>query len=124
MKVGVNMEKPHKKLDVWKKSKELAIDIYRLIDNFPKHEKYSLSNQMARAAVSIPSNIAEGAARNGKNEFAHFLSIAHGSLSELDTQIEIAMEIGYIDKESAVKLLNKTENISKMLSGLRKSLKK
>jgi len=77
---------------------------------------------MNRAAVSVPSNIAEGAARNGQKEFAHFLSIAHGSLSELDTQIEIALEIGYINKENASRLLNNIENISKMLTGLRKSL--
>ena len=117
------MNKPHKQLEVWKESKELAVEIYKLIGNFPKHEKYGLGNQMTRAAVSVPSNIAEGAARSGQNEFAHFLSIAHGSLSELDTQIEIALEIGYIDKENTDKLFNSIEHISKMLTGLRKSLR-
>ena len=117
------MNKPHKKLEVWKESKQLAVEIYKLIEKFPKYEKYGLGSQMTRAAVSVPSNIAEGAARNGKNEFGHFLSIAHGSLSELDTQIEIALEIGYIDKENFDKLFNRIEHISKMLTGLRKSLR-
>ena len=116
------MNKPHKQLNVWKEAKQLTIDVYEITSSFPKHEVFGLANQMTRAAVSVPSNIAEGAARNGKNEFAHFLSIAHGSLSELDTQIEIASEIGYINKENAEILLIKIENISKMLIGLKKSL--
>jgi len=88
----------HKDLTVWKKSIELAIHIYKMTATFPKQETYGLGQQMRRAAVSVASNISEGAARGNKREFARYLYIAAGSLSELDTQLEIAdaIEIGDI----------------------------
>ena len=94
------MEKPHKKLDAWKQSMELVIDIYRVTDKFPSHERYGLIDQIRRAAISIPSNIAEGAARQTKKEFSNYLHIAQGSLSELDTQIELAKQFNYMTKQS------------------------
>ena len=90
--------KTHKDLDVWKKAMELAKEIYLLTSNFPKEEIYGLSSQMRRASVSIPSNIAEGAARNSDKEFARFLYISLGSLSELDTQIILSKDLGFINE--------------------------
>ncbi len=89
--------KTHKDLDVWKIGIGLVKDIYTLTNQFPKSENYGLSSQMQKSAVSIPSNIAEGAARQGKKEYIHFLYISLGSLAELETQIIIAKEISYID---------------------------
>ena len=74
------MEKPHKKLDVWQRSMDLALQLYKQTDRFPKEERYGLTDQVRRAAVSVPSNIAEGAARHSRKEFAHFLRIAQGSV--------------------------------------------
>jgi four helix bundle protein len=79
------MEKPHKKLDAWRVAMELVLDVYGYLDMFPKEEKYGLIDQIRRATISVPSNIAEGAARQTQKEFVQFLHIAQGSLSELDT---------------------------------------
>ena len=117
------MEKPHKKLDVWKLAIELVLDVYGVIKTFPMGEKYNLTDQLRRAVVSIPSNIAEGAARNTKKEFANFLYIAQGSLSELDTQLEIAFKLGYIKSNDFENLELKMDRIGKMISGLIKALK-
>ena len=87
----------HKDLDVWKLSIGLVKDIYMLTETFPVTEKFALSSQMQRSAVSIPSNIAEGAARRYIKEYIQFLYISLGSLSELETQVIIALEIGYIN---------------------------
>ena len=116
------MEKPHKKLDVWKAGMELALATYKFTAKFPIEEKYGLTTQMRRAAVGIPSNIAEGSARQGKKEFRNFLSIAQGSLSELDTQLEIAFLLEYIDSEKLQKVDNLMVRIDKMLTGLIRSL--
>ena len=115
--------KPHKKLDVWKNSIELTVDIYRFTNNFPKEEIYGVTNQMRRAAVSIPSNIAEGAARQTKKEFINFLHIAQGSLSELDTQLIITKRLDFISDKIYTEMADKIETISKMITGLIKSLK-
>jgi four helix bundle protein len=82
--------RPHRELDFWQESMGLVREIYQITSAFPKNEEYGLGSQMRRAAVSVPSNLAEGAARKGKKEFNHFLNIAQGSPSELDTQIELA----------------------------------
>ena len=94
------MEKPHKKLDVWQTAMKTAQMVYVLTSTFPAEEKFGLVSQMRRAVVSIPSNIAEGAARQGGREFRNFLSMAQGSLSELDTQLELALRLEYIEKEN------------------------
>lgn len=111
----------HKDLDVWKKSMESVIEIYRITGSFPKTEIYGLTNQLRRAAVSIPSNIAEGAARNSDKEFIHFLYIALGSLSETETQIIIASSLGYLKKNQSI--MDNLLTIRKMLLGLIKYLK-
>jgi four helix bundle protein len=112
------MEKPHKKLEAWKQSMDLVIEIYRTTENFPSQEIYGLTNQIRRAAISIPSNIAEGAARQTKKEFTNYLHMAQGSLSELDTQIELASRLGYFDQETFRMLDERLERIDKMITGL------
>lgn len=91
----------HKDLEVWKKSMDLVVRLYQITKLFPNSEKYGLTSQMRRAAVSIPSNIAEGAARKGNKELLQFLYIAIGSLSELETQYLIAVRLEFVTKEDA-----------------------
>ncbi len=110
------MVKTHKDLDVWKKSMDLMIDVYRDTQTFLKEEVYGLTSQIRRAAVSIPSNVAEGASRNSKKEFCQYLYIALGSASELETQILIADRLGYVQESG--KILETIEAIKKMLNGL------
>jgi len=110
----------HKDLTVWKRSFEMVIHLYKTTANFPKDELYGLTSQIRRAAVSIPSNIAEGAARSSRKEFIQFLYISLGSLSELETQILIAAELKYLVLDE---LLSTIEEIRKMLLGLIKKLK-
>ena len=112
------MEKPHKKLDVWQLGMNLAVGIYGTTDNFPKEELYGLTNQMRRAAVSIPSNVAEGAARQTKKVFINYLHMSQGSLSELDTQLELAKRLGYLDATRWQSLDGEMQRVDKMLSGL------
>jgi four helix bundle protein len=114
--------KSHKDLDVWKKSIELVVDLYKTTKNFPKEEIYGLTSQIRRSAVSVSSNIAEGAARKGKREFKQFLFTALGSLAELETQLIITLEIEYIDKTLFNKLNAEIVEIRKMLLGLIKYL--
>jgi len=97
--------------------------IYKLTDRFPEEEKFGLVSQMRRASVSIPCNIAEGAARQGKREFRNFLSMAQGSLSELDTQLELAILLGYIGTGNLREIGDQLLRIDKMLSGLIRSLR-
>ncbi|MDZ7804383.1 four helix bundle protein [Thiohalophilus sp.] len=118
------MDKPHKKLKVWKQGIEIVEEIYRITRNFPGEERFGLVSQMRRCAVSIPSNIAEGSARNGNNEFRNFLHIAQASLSELDTQLEITLRLGYIKIEAHNEIDKRLNETDKMLSGLIRSLKK
>ena len=113
----------HRKLDIWKRSMEFVQGIYQVTEAFPKAEIYGLTSQMRRAAVSIPSNLAEGAARKGSKEFKQYLNIAQGSISELDTQIELASMLNYIDLKIYEGLMEKLSTISKMLFGLSRSLK-
>ena len=111
----------HKDLNVWNDAMELVTDIYRLTKSFPKEELYGLTSQIRRSAVSVPSNIAEGAARKNKTEFIQFLYIALGSLSELETQLIISKNLNYSDTISS--LLSKVTDIRKMIFGLIKSIK-
>jgi four helix bundle protein len=113
----------HKDLDAWKKSIEFVKDIYDKTKCFPKEELFGTTNQIRRSAVSIPSNIAEGAARNHKGEFIQFLYISLGSLSELETQLIISREIKYLDENQFKSLNEKLEIIRKLLIGLIKFLK-
>ena len=98
--------------------------VYKLTNLFPTEEKFGLVPQMRRAAVSIPCNIAEGAARQGKKEFKNFLSMGQGSLSELDTQLELSVSLGFLDNEVLKEITNQLLRIDKMLTGLIRSLQK
>ncbi len=117
---AASSEKPHIKLEVWRSAMVLVKMIYEVTGTFPRHEQFGLVSQMRRAAVSIPSNIAEGAARTSRKEMGQFLSISKGSLSELDTQIRIAEMLGYL-KDSA-ELQTQLERTSKLLSGLHRKV--
>jgi four helix bundle protein len=112
------MEKPHKNLEAWKQSMDLAIGVYGATEIFPSREIYGLTNQIRRAVVSVPSNIAEGAARQTKKEFSNFLHLARGSLSELNTQLELARRLGFLDETSWRDLDSSMVQIDKMLTGL------
>jgi four helix bundle protein len=118
--------KSHKDLEVWKTSMSLAKQVYEITQTYPKEEIYGMTSQMRRCAVSIPSNIAEGASRNrnGVKEFIQFLYIATGSASELDTQIELSRSIGLADSENLTQLQEQTTKVLMMLRGLIRSLKK
>lgn len=113
----------HKDLDVWKLSIDFVTEIYTITKGFPKEEQFGLTNQIRRAAVSVPSNIAEGAGRKSDKEFLQFLYISLGSVQEIDTQILISLNLNYLTKSEYEILLIKLDQISKMLSGLIKSFK-
>jgi four helix bundle protein len=115
------MDKPHKKLDVWKLSMELSGVVYRLTATYPSEEKFGLVSQMRRAAVSIPSNLAEGAARSSSNEFRNFLSFARSSLSELDTQLDLSQQLGLITEQVRREVDLLLIRIDKMLYALHRS---
>ncbi len=110
--------KTHKDLEVWQKAIALVTDVYNQTSDFPKEEMYGLVSQLRRSAVSIPSNIAEGAARQSNKEFIQFLYVALGSLMELDTQLIIAKNLNCLSIESLNDLQSKTDEIGKMLNGL------
>lgn len=117
----ITHSKPHQRLDVWQQAMLLVEETYSVTASFPAAEMFGLTSQMRRAAVSIPSNIAEGAARTGDKEYLHFLSIARGSLSELDTQVQIAVMLGYMSADH--KLYNMLNAVGKLLSGFSKKLR-
>ncbi|TCS43792.1 four helix bundle protein [Reinekea marinisedimentorum] len=114
------MNRSHHRLEVWQLSMNLVEQIYAMTQGFPAEEKFGLTNQMRRAAVSIPSNIAEGSAKGSKKEFCRFLLIARGSLMELETQIEISERLSLAPKQSNV--LDLLNTIFAKLNGLIKSL--
>lgn len=107
----------HKDLEVWKKSMDLVESIYKLTQQFPESEKFGLTSQMRRSAVSVPSNIAEGSARKGDKELLQFLYIAIGSMAELETQYLIAMRLGFVTDESTVE--KQLIEVKKLLLGFR-----
>lgn len=114
------MSKPHEQLDAWKFAMQLVKAVYELTADFPAEERYGLSQQMRRAAVSIPSNIAEGAGRNGAKEFLNFIGISRGSLAELETQLKLAVMLGFASPDHhTFELAGST---GRLLTGLRKKL--
>jgi len=116
--------RPHEKLDVWKRAITLSVDIYKATEGLPPDEKYGLSSQMRRAAVSVGSNIAEGAAGGSPALYVRSLRIARASLAELDTQLEICRRLTYISDSECEHLGEQTEIIGKMITNLIKALKK
>jgi four helix bundle protein len=114
----------YKELKVWLKARELVRFIYDLTKKFPKEEIYSLTSQIRRAVVSIPSNIAEGAGHFSKREFSRFLEIAYSSSCELDTQVILSFDLEFISVDDLKKSSSLIEDVQKMLSGLIKSLDK
>lgn len=109
------MEKPHKQLDVWRIAMGLIGNVYSPTQTFPADERFGLVSQMRRAAVSVASNIAEGAARKGRNELRHFATIAQASLSELDTQMDIALMLGFITPDSRSQMDEVMVRVDRML---------
>ena len=109
------------KLKVWQEAKKLVVDVYHLLDSFPRFEKYALCDQIRRAIVSVPSNIAEGSGRRSLKEQIHFLEIAYGSLMETYNQLLIAIELTYITEESLEAIKPSIDAAAKMINGLSNS---
>ncbi len=113
----------YNELKIWQKAMKLTKEVYKTVSKLPKDEKYGLSSQIRRSAVSIPSNIAEGAGRNSNKEFLHFLSIAQGSSYELQTQLLLTIELNMISKDNLKEVLNEIEEVQKMNFALQKNIK-
>ncbi len=118
------MDKPHKKLLVWQKAVELCLLIYEVTERFPKQEMFGLISQMRRAALSVASNLAEGSARIFKKELHQFINIARGSLSELDTQTEIAARLGFMAEAKKNQVDALLSEVDRLLYGFLKSVSK
>ena len=114
----------YKNLDIWKEAMTLAYQVYEVTRNFPDMEKFGIVSQMTRAAVSVPSNIAEGAGRETDKDFIHFLSIAVGSLFELNTQIQLSEQIGYLTKEQSLLLQDQITKLECKIVALKDRLRK
>ena len=114
--------KNYRDLQVWQKSMEFVIECYRIVGQFPKHEIYGLSSQLRHAVVSVAANIAEGHERSHRKEYLQHLSISYGSLAEVETHLEIAQRLQYIDREEHDKLVEKSATIGRMLNALKRSL--
>jgi four helix bundle protein len=110
-------------LDVWQKAMDLAVGICGLAASFPTYEQFGLRAQIQRAAVSVPSNIAEGHGRSMTREYLHHLAIAHGSLMEVETQVELAVRLGFATRSSADTVLQQAAECGRMLHGLMRRLK-
>ena len=119
-----NIVKTYRDLVVWQKSMVLVTEVYEISKKFPKDELYGLTSQLRRCAISLPSNIAEGYGRNSTNDYIHFLRIASGSLYELQTQMEISLNLQYIDRREFENLYELSREIERMLSSLIRKLRK
>ena len=111
-----------KKLDIWGKSMDLVTEIYQITNLFPNNERFGLTSQMQRSAVSIPSNIAEGSAKSSNKDFSRFLEMSIGSSFELETQYILATNLKYIDSENSFAIQNKISEIQKMIIGFKNKL--
>lgn len=114
--------KSYEELQVWQKSMDLVVSVYQLTDKFPKSEVYGLTSQMRRATVSIPSNIAEGYSRKGRQEYIQFLRIAFGSGAELETQLKIALRLDFVSKNKIEITESLLSEVMRMLNALIRSL--
>lgn len=117
------MLKNYKELRVWQKAYQLCVEVYRITRNFPKEERYGLTSQIRKAAVSVPSNIAEGYGRKTTREYVQALYVAYGSNCELETQVLLSGDLGYIEADDLEKLQKNLGDIERMLKGLINSLK-
>ena len=115
--------RPHENLEAWTKSIDLVVDIYKATDRFPKEERYGLTSQLRRAAVSVPANLAEGAGRYSAKEFAHFVSNAQGSASELKTELILAYRLGYLSETLFSQLVANLDRIGRLITGLSKHIR-
>jgi four helix bundle protein len=120
--VEIATARHYKELQIWQKGLALCKAVYLLTEKLPKHESYGLVSQMRRAAVSVPSNIAEGQARQGTREFLQFLSHASGSLAELETQTLLTIELAYFAKADIATVLDLIGEVQKMLAAIRRKL--
>lgn len=116
--------KPHRNLKAWQSAMDLCVVIYNATENFPSSELYGLTSQLRRAAVSVPSNIAEGAADRTKQQFINFLSNAIGSLNEVDTQLELSLRLKYLADDAYRNIQEKVDTCTALTYGLKKSLRK
>jgi four helix bundle protein len=123
MSLEAGMGTSYRELVAWQKAMLLVTEIYRATKTFPIEERYGLTNQLRRAAVSVPSNIAEGQARFSSRDFHRFLGIARGSLVEIETQVEIAQSLGYLSCAQTGALLRSTAELGRVLNGLLASIK-
>jgi four helix bundle protein len=119
---GVPAMRPHEKLEAWSRAVEFVVDVYKATESFPKDERFGLTSQIRRAAVSVPANIAEGAARRSEKEFIHFLSNAQGSTSELETELIIAYRLGFLDDGNFTDVRASLERIGRLITGLSQHL--
>lgn len=117
------MGKSFRELDVWQRAMELATTTYRVTEGFPRHETYGLSSQMRRCAISIPSNIAEGSARATKRDFANFITIARGSAAELETQLDSARRLSYVEQVDYECIEALCFRVSRMLTKLLEAMR-
>ena len=115
--------RPHEQLDVWKKSVDFTVEVYKATESFPKDERFGLMSQIRRASVSVAANIAEGAGRRSDKEFLNFLSISQGSASEVETELLIAVRLGYLSDDAFQGLMQKTDEIGRMITGLSTHIK-
>ena len=115
--------RPHEQLDVWKKSIDFTVEVYKITEGLPKDERFGLTSQIRRASVSIAANIAEGAGRKSDKEFLNFLSISQGSASEVETELLIAFRLEYISAEAFENLMRKLDEIGRMITGLSKHIR-
>lgn len=113
----------YRDLEVWQEAMDLAVAVYRMTVAFPQSERFALTDQVHRAAVSVPSNIAEGHARLHRADFLRFLSVARGSLAELETQIEIAFRLNYLTPQQQTEILQRCRRVGRLLNGLIRSLR-
>jgi four helix bundle protein len=118
----MDSKKPHRNLMAWKKTMDFAVTIYEITRNFPQEELYALTSQLRRAAVSAPSNISEGAAGRTRQQFTNYLSNAIGSLNEIDTQLELALRLGYVTAADYDRLRQALDECLALTYGLRKSI--
>ena len=122
LQVKASMVQNYRDLKVWQKAMFLARAVYEISETFPKHQRYGLVSQLQRAVISVPANIAEGRSRHSGKEFTYFLNIARGSLAEVETYIILAQQLDYIASTKSEELLSLSNEITRMLFGLREKL--